>query len=422
LGNSIPPLQWQAGCDQPTWGKRKVSKGDFMKTIKDIDISGKKVFIRVDFNVPLDLHQNITDDSRIRAVLGTLEYALDHNAKLIIASHIGRPNGKIVPELSFSPVAKRLGRFLRKDVIMAKDCIGLEIKTLVDQMKPGNVVLLENLRFHPEEQKNEDSFAKALAELCDVYINDAFAVSHRINASVVAITKFAPVSAAGFLLQKELCYFENALADPKRPLVAIVGGAKVSSKIGALENMLHHVDKFIIGGAMANTFLKSVGYDLGKSKVDMDLIKVATSVMKKAIKRGIKFYLPVDAVVASKFDAEAEIKIVTIQEIPEKWMALDIGPATSLLYSQALYDAKTIIWNGPMGVFEMDAFSRGTFAMARSVADSYALSIVGGGDTDVAIHKSGETDRITYISTGGGAFLALMEGKNLPAVAALDDT
>jgi len=393
-----------------------------MKTIKDIDISGKKVFIRVDFNVPLDLHQNITDDSRIRAVLGTLEYALDHNAKLIIASHIGRPNGKIVPEMSLSPVAKRLGRFLRKDVIMAKDCIGLDVKTLIDQMKPGNVVLLENLRYHPGEQKNEDSFAKALAELCDVYINDAFAVSHRINASVVAITKFAPVSAAGFLLQKELCYFENALADPKRPLVAIVGGAKVSSKIGALENMLHHVDKFIIGGAMANTFLKSVGYDLGKSKVEMDLIKVATSVMKKAIKRGIKFYLPVDAVVASKFDAEAEIKIVTIQEIPEKWMALDIGPATSLLYSQALYDAKTIIWNGPMGVFEMDAFSRGTFAMARSVADSYALSIVGGGDTDVAIHKSGETDRITYISTGGGAFLALMEGKNLPAVAALDDT
>ena len=393
-----------------------------MKTIKDIDISGKKVFIRVDFNVPLDLHQNITDDSRIRAVLGTLEYALDHNAKLIIASHIGRPNGKIVPELSLSPVAKRLGRFLRKNVVMAKDCIGLEIKTFVDQMKPGNVVLLENLRFHPGEQKNEDSFAKALAELCDVYINDAFAVSHRINASVVAITKFAPVSAAGFLLQKELCYFENALADPKRPLVAIVGGAKVSSKIGALENMLHHVDKFIIGGAMANTFLKSVGYDLGKSKVEMDLIKVATSVMKKAIKRGIKFYLPVDAVVASKFDAEAEIKIVTIQEIPEKWMALDIGPATSLLYSQALYDAKTIIWNGPMGVFEMDAFSRGTFAMARSVADSYALSIVGGGDTDVAIHKSGETDRITYISTGGGAFLALMEGKTLPAVAALNDT
>jgi phosphoglycerate kinase len=393
-----------------------------MKTIKDIDISGKRVLIRVDFNVPLDVNQNITDDSRVRAVLPTLEYALDHNAKLIIASHIGRPSGKIVPELSLSPVAKRLGRLLRKDVFMAKNCIGTDVKTLIDQMQPGNIILLENLRYHPEEQKNEDAFAKALAELCDVYINDAFAVSHRINASVVAITKFAPVSAAGFLLQKEICYFENALADPKRPLVAIVGGAKVSSKIGALENMLHHVDKFIIGGAMANTFLKSFGYDLGKSKVEMDLIEVASSVMKKAAESGIKFYLPVDAVVARDFDAGAEIKIVPIQEIPEKWMALDIGPATSLLYSQALYDAKTIIWNGPMGVFEMDAFSRGTFAMARSVANSYALSIVGGGDTDVAIHKSGETDRITYISTGGGAFLALMEGKTLPAVAALNNT
>jgi phosphoglycerate kinase len=224
------------------------------------------------------------------------------------------------------------------------------------------------------------------------------------------------------LLQKELFYFKNALADPKRPLVAIVGGSKVSSKIDALENMLHHVNKFIIGGAMANTFLKSAGYDLGKSKVEMDLIGIASSVMKKAAERGIKFYLPVDVVVATDFDAGAEIKIVPIQEIPEKWMALDIGPATSLLYSQALYDAKTIIWNGPMGVFEMEAFSRGTFAMVHSVANSYALSIVGGGDTDVAIHRSGETDRITYISTGGGAFLALMEGKTLPAVAALDNT
>jgi phosphoglycerate kinase len=354
--------------------------------------------------------------------LRTLEYALDHNAKLIIASHIGRPNGKIVPELSLSLVAKRLGRLLKKDIVMAKDCIGPDVKTLIDQMKPGDIVLLENLRYHSEEQENEDEFAKALAELCDVYINDAFAVSHRINASVVAIAKFAPVSAAGFLLQKELFYFKNALADPKRPLVAIVGGSKVSSKIDALENMLHHVNKFIIGGAMANTFLKSAGYDLGKSKVEMDLIGIATSVMKKAAERGIKFYLPVDAVVANEFDAGAEIKIVPIQEIPEKWMALDIGPATSLLYSQALYDAKTIIWNGPMGVFEMEAFSRGTFAMAHSVANSYALSIVGGGDTDVAIHRSGETDRITYISTGGGAFLALMEGKTLPAVAALDNT
>ena len=391
-----------------------------MKTIKDIDILGKRVLFRVDFNVPLDEQQNITDDSRIRAVLPTLEYALDHNARLIISSHMGRPKGKVVPELSLTPVAKRLGRLLKEEVVMAKDCVGSEVKELVNKMKTGNVVLLENLRFHPEEQKNDDTFAKALAELCDVYINDAFAVSHRTNASVVAITKFAPLAGAGFLLQSELNYFEKAMAAPQRPLVAIVGGGKVSSKIGTLENMLHHVDKLIIGGAMANTFLKSCGHDVGKSKVEMDLIEVAASVMRKAAEKGIKFYLPVDAVVASHFDARAEIKIVPIQEIPQDWMALDIGPATSLLYSQVLYDAKTIIWNGPMGVFEMDAFSRGTFAMAHSVANSYALSIVGGGDTDVAIHKSGETDRITYISTGGGAFLSLLEGKTLPAVAALD--
>jgi len=391
-----------------------------MKTIKDIDISDKRVFFRVDFNVPMDEHQNITDDSRIRAVLPTLEYALDHNSKLIIASHLGRPKGKPVPELSLSPVAKRLGRLLRKEVIMTTDCIGPEIKALVEKMKTGDIVLLENLRFHPEEKNNDDAFAKALAELCEVYINDAFAVSHRVHASVVAITKYAPVSGAGFLLQKELNYFKRAMADPQRPVVAIIGGAKVSSKLGALENILHHVDKIIIGGAMANTFLKSSGYDLGKSKIEIDLVESAATIMRKAAESGIKFYLPVDAVVASHFDARAEIKIVPIQEIPSEWMIMDIGPATSRLYAEVLYDAKTIIWNGPMGVFEMDAFSRGTFAMANSVANSYALSIVGGGDTDVAVHESGETDRITYISTGGGAFLALLEGKVLPAVAALD--
>jgi phosphoglycerate kinase len=391
-----------------------------MKTIKDIDISGKRVFFRVDFNVPMDEHQNITDDSRIRAVLPTLEYALDHNSKLIIASHMGRPKGKPVPELSLSPAAKRLGRLLKKEVVMATDCIGSEVKTFVNKMKTGDVVLLENLRFHPEEKENDDEFAKALAELCEVYINDAFAVSHRAHASVVAITKYAPESGAGFLLQKELNYFKRAMADPQRPVVAIIGGAKVSSKLGALENILHHVDKIIIGGAMANTFLKSAGHELGKSKIEIDLIEFAAAIIRKAAESGIKFYLPVDAVVASRFDARAEIKIVPIQEIPSEWMIMDIGPATSRLYAEVLYDAKTIIWNGPMGVFEMDAFSRGTFAMANSVANSYALSIVGGGDTDVAVHESGETDRITYISTGGGAFLALLEGKILPAVAALE--
>ncbi len=390
-----------------------------MKTIKDVSISGKRVLFRVDLNVPLDEYQNITDDSRIRAVLPTLKYALDHNAKLIIASHLGRPKGKIVPEFSLIPVAKRLSRLLEKKVNMATDCIGSDVKAIVSKMKDGDVILLENLRFHPEEQENDDEFAKELATLCDVYVNDAFAVSHRVNASVVAVTKYVPLSVAGFLLQKELNYFKKAMHDPQRPFVAIIGGSKVSSKLKALENMLQHVDKIMIGGAMANTFLKSMGCNVGGSKIEDDLVEVAGSVIKKADEKGIKFYLPVDAVVASRFDSKAEIKIVPIQEIPSDWMVMDIGPATSLLYSEILYDAKTIVWNGPLGVFEMDPFSRGTIAMVNSVANSYALTIVGGGDTDVAVHKAGETDRITYISTGGGAFLALLEGKTLPAVAAL---
>ncbi len=392
-----------------------------MKRIQDVVISDKRVFCRVDFNVPLDEFRNIRDDSRIRAILPTLKYALDHKAKLVIASHLGRPRGRAVSEMSLSPVAKRLGRLLEKEVRMAGDCVGPDVKKLVSGMKPGDVVLLENLRFHPQEQKNEDEFAKELASICDVYINDAFAVSHRVNASVAAITKYAPLSAAGFLLQKELDYFEKAMAAPQRPLAAIIGGAKVSGKLEALENMLQHVDKLIIGGAMANTFLKSAGYAVGKSKVEDDLVEVAGTVMKKAAEKGIKFYLPVDAVVASRLDPSAEMKKVPVQEIPSEWMVADIGPATSLLYSEALYDAKTIVWNGPMGVFEMDAFSSGTIDMVRNVANSYALTIVGGGDTDVAIHKTGETDRITYISTGGGAFLALLEGKTLPGVAALNE-
>jgi phosphoglycerate kinase len=391
-----------------------------MKTIKDLNISGSRVFFRVDFNVPLDAYQNITDDTRIRAVLPTLQYALDHNAKLIVASHLGRPKGKVVSEFSLKPVAKRLGRLLGQEVTMAPDCIGPEVEALVSAMANRQIVLLENLRFHPEEEQNGNAFGQSLAKLCDIYINDAFAVSHRTNASVVAITQFAPVSGAGFLLQKELDYFKKAMAEPQRPLVAVVGGAKVSSKLGALENMLQHVDKLIIGGAMANTFLKFMGYHMGKSQVEDDLVEMAGNVMAKARANGIKVYLPVDAVVASQFDAKAEIKMVPVQEIPREWMILDIGPATSRLYAEALYDAKTIVWNGPMGVFEMDAFSRGTMAMVDAVASSHALTIVGGGDTDVAVHRAGESERITYISTGGGAFLALLEGKPLPAVEALE--
>lgn len=390
-----------------------------MKTIKQIDIEEKRVLFRVDFNVPLDSQQNITDDTRIRAVLPTLRYALDNRARVIVASHLGRPKGKVVPEMSLAPVSKRLGRLLEQNVKMAPDCIGPEVEGAVAALAPGEVLLLENLRFHPEETANDDDFARALAELCDVYINDAFAVSHRKNASVEAITRHVPVCGAGFLLQRELEYFRKAMADPQRPLVAIVGGAKVSSKLSALENMIQHVDKFIIGGAMANTFLRSKGVSLGQSMVEPDLVDAAAQIIRQARQRGVKFYLPVDVVVADRMDPKAQIKIVPIQEIPEHWMALDIGPATSLLYNQALYDAKTIVWNGPMGVFEMDAFSRGTTALVHSVANSFALSIVGGGDTDVAIHKSGEADRITYISTGGGAFLQLLEGKSLPAVEAL---
>lgn len=392
-----------------------------MRSIKDLDVSGKKVLVRVDFNVPMDKHQNITDDTRIRSVLSTLRYVLDNNGTLIIMSHMARPKGKVVPEMSLAPVAKRLGRLLKQNVNMAPDCIGPDVKKMVDALEAGDILLLENLRFYPGEQSNDDEFARELASLCDIYINNAFAVSHREHASVAAITKFAPQSAAGFLLIKELDYFHSAMDNPRRPLVAIVGGAKVSSKLGALKNMLSRVNKFIIGGAMANTFLKSQGFNLGKSLVEEDLVEEAGEIMKQAIREGIKFYLPVDAVVANQIDPDAESKIVPIQEIPEDWMALDIGPATSRLFAEVLHDAKTIVWNGPMGIFEMDAFSRGTVSMVHSVANSYALTIVGGGDTDVAVHSTGQSDRFSYISTGGGAFLYLMEGKILPGVAALNN-
>ncbi len=390
-----------------------------MKTLRDVNLSGKRVFIRVDFNVPLDDNQKITDDTRIRFVVPTLKYAIENKAKLIIASHLGRPKGKIVPQMSLAPVAKCLGEYLGKDVKMAPDCIGPDVKSLISSMSDGDIVLLENLRFHPQEENNDDAFGKKLAQLCDIYVNDAFAVSHRANASVAAITEHAPVSVAGFLLQKELEYFQKAMMNPERPLVAIVGGAKVSSKLAALENMIQRVDKLLIGGAMANTFLKSKGIDVGNSKIEENLVEVAALIINKAYEKGVKLYLPVDAVAADSFDPDAVTRIVPINEIPSGWMVLDIGPATSLLFSEALNDARTIIWNGPLGAFEMDAFSRGTMSMVHDVANSQALTIVGGGDTDLAVHKAGEADKITFISTGGGAFLELLEGKTLPAVSAL---
>ena len=391
-----------------------------IKYINDLDISGKRLFIRVDFNISLDDMGNIKDDTRIRGVLPTINYALDEGAKVILASHMDRPKGKIDRKLSLEPVARRLGRLLKKDVVMAKDCIGDEVKKIIDGMNSNYVVLLENLRFHIGEEQNDEGFAKELARLADVYINDAFAMSHRAHASVVAITKFFDVCGAGFLMKKELNYFARAMENPARPLVAIIGGAKVSNKLGALENLVKKVDKIIVGGGMAFTFLKALGYDVGKSLVEDTLIDTAHKILESAKERKVKFYLPVDCVVADKFDPEAETKITTVQEIPKDWMGLDIGPASTTLFAQALQDAKTIIWNGPMGVFEMDAFSRGTSAMVSNVANSYALTIVGGGDTDVAVNEAGELNKMSYISTGGGAFIDLLEGRPLPGIEALN--
>ncbi len=391
-----------------------------MKTIKDIAIAGKRLLVRVDFNVPLDKQQRITDDSRIQAVLPTLKYALDQKAKIIVASHLGRPKGKVSPEFSLKPAAARLSVLLNQPVQLAPDCVGDAVEAMVAAMKPGDVVVLENLRFHPDEEKNADAFAKSLAGLCDVYVNDAFAVSHRANASVEAITRFAPLSVAGFLLKNEMDYFDKAMTTPERPLVAVIGGAKVSSKLAALENMLLKVDKIVIGGAMANTFLRAMGHSTGKSLVETDLIETAGTILKKASEKGVKIYLPVDGITAGQVEPTAASAVFPVQEIPSDQMILDIGPATSLLYAEALQGAKTIVWNGPMGVFEMAPFSKGTFDMVNHVVASGAITIVGGGDTDAAVHRSGKADRITYISTGGGAFLELLEGKKLPGVTALE--
>jgi len=390
-------------------------------TIEDLQIKGKRLFIRVDFNVPLDENQNITDDTRIRSSLPTINYALDAGAKIIIASHLGRPKGKPDPKYSLMPVAKRLQRLLDREVAFLPDCIGPEAEKAASTMKPGDVILLENLRFHPEEEKNDENFSKALARLCDYYVNDAFGTAHRAHASTAGITRFVDKAVAGFLLKKEVDYLQGAVASPVRPFVAILGGAKVSGKIGVIEHLEDKVDKVIIGGGMAFTFLKAMGYEVGDSLVEEDMLEVAEKIRLKARKRGVKFYLPVDCVIAQSMEPGAETKIVTSQEVPKGWKALDIGPASSKMFSEALSNAKTIIWNGPMGVFEIDAFSRGTFAVAHAVADSYALSIVGGGDTDLAVHRAGESENMSFISTGGGASLELLEGKELPGIASLTD-
>lgn len=391
------------------------------QTLDDVVLRDKRVIIRADFNVPLDDSHQITDDTRIRSTLPTINRAIDDGAKVILCSHLGRPNGKFDSRYSLAPIAKRLGRLMGKDILFAPDCIGPAVEALVAKMKPGDVLLLENLRFHQGEEENDDSFSKALAALGDVYINDAFGAAHRAHASTVGIAKFIPASAAGFLLKKEIEYLEGAVENPVRPFVAVLGGAKVSGKIGVIENLGKRVDKVIIGGGMAFTFLKAKGMEIGNSLVENDMLDFAKGIEEHALSRGVKFYLPVDCVVAASRESGAESKIVPVQEIPNGWYALDIGPASVKLFNEAVQNAKTILWNGPMGVFEIDAYARGTLAMAHAIADAYALTIVGGGETALAVHRAGESENMSFISTGGGAALELLEGKRLPGLTALPD-
>lgn len=376
--------------------------------------------MRVDFNVPFTDDGRISDDTRIRAVLPSINYLIKQGARLILCSHCGRPKGKRISKYSLAPVAARLTELIGRPVALAPDCRGVETREMAQGLKDGDILLLENLRFHAAEQANEADFARELASLAEIYINDAFAVSHRAHASVAGVTDYLKVKAAGFLLEKEMDFFNRAIANPVKPLAVILGGAKVSSKLGAIRNMLDRVEVMIIGGAMANTFLKSQGFDVGKSLVEDDLLDTARELIELAKDKGIAFYLPVDCVTAGEFTAQAAGKTTTIYNIPQTWMALDIGPATSLLYQEALAGVKTIVWNGPMGAFEIEQFSRGSLAMIEAVSTSPALSIVGGGDTNALINQAGAADKISYMSTGGGAFLMLMEGKELPGVTALE--
>lgn len=391
-----------------------------MKHIQDLDVTNKRVLMRVDFNVPMDASGAITDDTRILGVLPTVQYLIQKGARVVLCSHCGRPKGQPQPKYSLAPAAKRLGELLGQAVTMAPDCIGAESMALAAALKPGEILMLENLRFHAEEQKNDPAFAKALAAFGDCYINDAFAVSHRPDASVEGVTHYFTEKAAGFLLYNEIDFFNRAVTNPARPLTAILGGAKVSSKLSAIHNMLDRVNSMIIGGAMANTFLKAQGVEIGKSLVEDDLLGTAKELLAYAKQKGVVMHLPVDFVVADAFAAEAQTKTVPLGAVPPAWMILDIGPATVAAFTKALTGTKTIVWNGPMGAFEMAPFANGSMAMVQAVINSGALSIVGGGDTNVVINQAKAGDKVSYMSTGGGAFLELMEGKKLPGVTALD--
>lgn len=390
------------------------------KTVRDLDVAGKKVLVRVDFNVPLNDKGEITDDTRITASLPTIQYLLEQKAAVILMAHLGRPKGQVKPELSLAPVAKHLGKLLGKKILFAPDCVGEAAQAAASKLKPGHILLLENLRFHKEEEKNDMEFAEKLSSLADLYVNDGFGVSHRAHASVEGVTHFLP-AAAGFLLEKEIQYVGQAVTNPLHPFVAIIGGAKVSDKIGVISNLLDKVDTLLIGGGMANTFLAAQGYKMGKSLVEEDKLDLAKELLAKAKKNKVNMLLPTDLVMAAAFAPDAEHVTEKVKNLNQAYMALDIGAETSKAYAEALADAKMIVWNGPMGVFEMDAFCKGTEAVAKAVAKSRATSIVGGGDSVAAIEKLGLAKRITHISTGGGASLEYLEGKVLPGVAALDD-
>ena len=393
------------------------------KTIEDIDVQGKKVFVRADFNVPLDDKQQITNDKRIRATLPTINYLLDHGAAVILASHLGRPKGKVKPELSLKPVADYFTKLWGRPIKFAADCVGETARQAAASLQPGEILLLENLRFHPEEEKNDPAFAKELASLADVAVDDAFGCAHRGHASNEGITKYIE-TVAGYLIEKEIKFIGAALAAPKRPFVAILGGAKVSDKIGVISNMIDKVDTIIIGGGMAHTFDAAKGLPIGDSLCEPDKYDLARELLAKAEKKGVRVVLPVDVVVADKFAADANHKTVAVDQVEPGWQALDSGPKTSALYTEALKGAKTAIWNGPMGVFEFDAFAKGTEAVAKAVAkatEEGAVSIVGGGDSIAALKKTGLSEKISHISTGGGATLEFLEGKVLPGIAAIAD-
>lgn len=391
-----------------------------IKSIKDLDLKQKRVLIRVDFNVPLDENSGITDDARIKGALSTIQYAISQGAKVILMSHLGRPKGKVDKKKSLIPVARRLSVLLGTSVNMAPDCIGETVKTMVDSLKSGEVLLLENLRFHLEEEKNNPEFAQKLASLGDCFVNDAFATAHRAHASNVGVCAYIEDTAAGFLLMKEVEYINKALLSPERPFAAVLGGSKVSDKLELVENLLGKADKILIGGGMAFTFVKALGQGIGKSLVEEDLLDTARSILEKAKAKGVKFYLPVDALCAAEPKEGLATSVATIQEMPENLMGLDLGPASIALFSEALLGCGTIVWNGPMGVFELNAFATGTLAIAKDMASSKGLTIVGGGDTDAALHKSGLTDKVSFVSTAGGAFLEMLGGRVLPGVAILD--